>query len=51
MRGFTLVNGHICVSFKPTLRVEAAVIVENRVAYVGSEAGALSRSRHLALTT
>ncbi|MBO3809205.1 MAG: amidohydrolase [Candidatus Brockarchaeota archaeon] len=49
MRGFTLVNGHIYVSFKPTLRVEAAVIVENRVAYVGSEAGALSRSRTLGL--
>jgi len=40
MRGFTLVDGRIYVSFKPVLRVEAAVIIENRVAYVGSEAGA-----------
>jgi predicted amidohydrolase YtcJ len=51
MRGFALVNGHIYVSFKPTLSVESAVIVENRVAYVGGEAGALSRSRTLGLET
>jgi len=51
MRGFTLVDGRIYVSFKPVLRVEAAVILENRVAYVGSEAGALSMSRILGLDT
>ncbi|MCX8183150.1 MAG: amidohydrolase [Crenarchaeota archaeon] len=51
MRGFALVNGHIYVSFKPTLKVEAAVILGNRVAYVGSEAGALSKARTLSLET
>ncbi|MEM4610627.1 MAG: amidohydrolase [Thermoproteota archaeon] len=51
MRGFALVNGNIYVSFKPILRVEAAVILGNRVAYVGSEAGALSRARALSINT
>ncbi|MEM2930161.1 MAG: amidohydrolase family protein, partial [Thermoproteota archaeon] len=51
MRGFALVDGHIYVSFKPILRFEAAVIVGNRIAYVGSEAGALSKSRTLGLDT
>ncbi len=51
MRGLALVNGNIYVSFKPTLRVEAAVIIGNRVAYAGSESGALSRVRTLSLDT
>ncbi|MEM2089454.1 MAG: amidohydrolase family protein [Thermoproteota archaeon] len=51
MRGFALVNGNIYVSFKPILRVEAAVILGNRVAYVGSEAGTLSRARALSINT
>jgi predicted amidohydrolase YtcJ len=51
MKGFALVNGCIYVSFKPTLRVEAALILGNRVAHVGSETEVLSRSRMLGLDT
>ncbi len=49
MRGFVLVNGRIYVSFKPTISVEAAVVVGSRVFHTGNEPMALSMARALNL--